>query len=79
MSRLRLLSGRRACVVQPERHGAITGIMKAQIDHLPLEMKGCGRLRGSHCDLDHISLYMTNYMVRSESWMVSTLLMPRPI
>ncbi|MCY1672632.1 arsenical resistance protein ArsH [Novosphingobium sp. SL115] len=24
----------------PERHGAITGIMKAQIDHLPLEMKG---------------------------------------
>jgi len=26
----------------PERHGAITGIMKAQIDHLPLEMKACG-------------------------------------
>jgi len=24
----------------PERHGAISGIMKAQIDHLPLEMKG---------------------------------------
>jgi len=24
----------------PERHGQITGIMKAQIDHLPLEMKG---------------------------------------
>lgn len=24
----------------PERHGAITGIMKAQIDHLPLELKG---------------------------------------
>jgi arsenic resistance protein ArsH len=24
----------------PERHGQITGIMKAQIDHLPLEMQG---------------------------------------
>lgn len=24
----------------PERHGQITGIMKAQIDHLPLELKG---------------------------------------
>lgn len=24
----------------PERHGQITGIMKAQIDHLPLEIKG---------------------------------------
>ncbi|KAB7647457.1 arsenical resistance protein ArsH [Polymorphobacter fuscus] len=24
----------------PERHGQITGIMKTQIDHLPLEMKG---------------------------------------
>lgn len=24
----------------PERHGQITGIMKAQIDHLPLEVKG---------------------------------------
>ena len=24
----------------PERHGQITGTMKAQIDHLPLEMKG---------------------------------------
>jgi arsenical resistance protein ArsH len=24
----------------PERHGAISGIMKTQIDHLPLEMKG---------------------------------------
>ncbi len=24
----------------PERHGQITGLMKAQIDHLPLEMKG---------------------------------------
>ena len=24
----------------PERHGQITGVMKAQIDHLPLEMKG---------------------------------------
>ncbi len=24
----------------PERHGQITGIMKMQIDHLPLEMKG---------------------------------------
>ncbi|WP_422057875.1 arsenical resistance protein ArsH [Sphingomonas sp.] len=24
----------------PERHGQVTGIMKAQIDHLPLEMKG---------------------------------------
>jgi arsenic resistance protein ArsH len=30
----------------PERHGAITGIMKAQIDHLPLEMKGM-RPRGA--------------------------------
>src|SRR5690606_24393438 len=24
----------------PERHGQITGLMKAQIDHLPLQMKG---------------------------------------
>ena len=24
----------------PERHGQITGLMKAQIDHLPLEMRG---------------------------------------
>ncbi|WP_426265270.1 arsenical resistance protein ArsH [Sphingomonas sp. PWP1-2] len=24
----------------PERHGQVTGIMKAQIDHLPLELKG---------------------------------------
>jgi len=24
----------------PERHGQITGVMKAQIDHLPLELKG---------------------------------------
>jgi len=24
----------------PERHGQVTGIMTAQIDHLPLEMKG---------------------------------------
>jgi arsenic resistance protein ArsH len=24
----------------PERHGQITGVMKAQIDHMPLEMKG---------------------------------------
>jgi arsenic resistance protein ArsH len=29
-------SGPRAGVVQPERHGQITGIMKTQIDHLPL-------------------------------------------
>ncbi|MBJ7499663.1 MAG: arsenical resistance protein ArsH [Sphingopyxis sp.] len=30
----------------PERHGAITGIMKAQIDHLPLEMKGMRPTQG---------------------------------
>ena len=30
----------------PERHGAITGIMKAQIDHLPLEMKGLRPTQG---------------------------------
>ena len=30
----------------PERHGAISGIMKAQIDHLPLEMKGMRPTRG---------------------------------
>ena len=30
----------------PERHGQITGIMKAQIDHLPLEMKGMRQTQG---------------------------------
>lgn len=30
----------------PERHGAITGIMKAQIDHLPLAMKGMRPTQG---------------------------------
>ena len=30
----------------PERHGAITGLMKAQIDHLPLEMKGMRPTQG---------------------------------
>jgi len=30
----------------PERHGAITGIMKAQIDHLPLELKGMRPTQG---------------------------------
>jgi len=30
----------------PERHGQITGIMKAQIDHLPLEMKGLRPTQG---------------------------------
>jgi arsenic resistance protein ArsH len=30
----------------PERHGAITGIMKAQVDHLPLEMKGMRPTQG---------------------------------
>ena len=30
----------------PERHGQITGIMKAQIDHLPLEMKGMRSTQG---------------------------------
>lgn len=30
----------------PERHGAITGVMKAQIDHLPLEMKGMRPTQG---------------------------------
>jgi arsenic resistance protein ArsH len=30
----------------PERHGAISGIMKAQIDHLPLEMKGMRPTQG---------------------------------
>jgi arsenic resistance protein ArsH len=30
----------------PERHGAITGTMKAQIDHLPLEMKGMRPTQG---------------------------------
>lgn len=30
----------------PERHGAITGIMKAQIAHLPLEMKGMRPTQG---------------------------------
>ena len=30
----------------PERHGAITGIMKAQIDHLPLEMRGMRPTQG---------------------------------
>ena len=30
----------------PERHGQITGIMKAQIDHLPLEMKGMRPAQG---------------------------------
>ncbi|MCW2337912.1 arsenic resistance protein ArsH [Sphingobium sp. B2D3A] len=30
----------------PERHGQITGIMKAQIDHLPLETKGVRPTQG---------------------------------
>jgi len=30
----------------PERHGAITGIMKTQIDHLPLESKGMRPTQG---------------------------------
>ncbi|QAY75315.1 arsenical resistance protein ArsH [Sphingosinicella sp. BN140058] len=30
----------------PERHGQITGIMKAQIDHLPLEMRGMRPTQG---------------------------------
>jgi arsenical resistance protein ArsH len=30
----------------PERHGQITGIMKAQIDHLPLETKGMRPTQG---------------------------------
>ncbi|MAM76581.1 arsenical resistance protein ArsH [Tistrella mobilis] len=30
----------------PERHGQITGIMKAQIDHLPLQMKGLRPTQG---------------------------------
>ena len=30
----------------PERHGQISGIMKAQIDHLPLEMKGLRPTQG---------------------------------
>ena len=30
----------------PERHGQITGIMKAQIDHLPLEMEGMRPTQG---------------------------------
>ena len=30
----------------PERHGQITGIMKAQIDHLPLESKGMRPTQG---------------------------------
>lgn len=30
----------------PERHGQITGTMKAQIDHLPLEMKGMRPTQG---------------------------------
>jgi len=30
----------------PERHGQITGIMKTQIDHLPLEMKGMRPTQG---------------------------------
>lgn len=29
----------------PERHGQITGIMKAQIDHLPLAYKACAPSR----------------------------------
>lgn len=30
----------------PERHGTITGLMKAQIDHLPLELKGMRPTQG---------------------------------
>lgn len=30
----------------PERHGTITGIMKAQIDHLPLQIKGMRPTQG---------------------------------
>jgi arsenic resistance protein ArsH len=31
----------------PERHGQITGIMKTQIDHLPLAMKVCAQHKGA--------------------------------
>ncbi|NYT39622.1 arsenical resistance protein ArsH [Sphingomonas sp. R-74633] len=30
----------------PERHGAISGVMKAQVDHLPLEMRGMRPTQG---------------------------------
>jgi NAD(P)H-dependent FMN reductase len=30
----------------PERHGQMTGVMKAQIDHLPLAMKGMRPTQG---------------------------------
>lgn len=30
----------------PERHGQITGLMKAQVDHLPLEMRGMRPTQG---------------------------------
>ena len=39
----------------PERHGAITGIMKAQIDHLPLEMQGMRPTQGRTLALMQVS------------------------
>ena len=32
----------------PERHGAMTAVMKAQIDWIPLALGQCGRLRARH-------------------------------
>lgn len=39
----------------PERHGAITAVMKAQIDHLPLEMKGMRPTQGRALALMQVS------------------------
>lgn len=39
----------------PERHGAITGIMKAQIDHLPLNMGGIRPTQGRTLALMQVS------------------------
>lgn len=39
----------------PERHGAITGLMKAQIDHLPLELRGMRPTQGRTLALMQVS------------------------
>ena len=39
----------------PERHGQITGLMKAQIDHLPLEMAGIRPTQGRTLALMQVS------------------------
>src|SRR3546814_9704809 len=47
----------------PERHGQITGIMKAQVDHLPLAYKGLRPTRSEEHTSELQSLMRTSYAV----------------